>query len=155
MTAGTKRRLLLGLGLFMVYQHSIYFGAFLVPEERYFLPLLNDMTLGERLLSLLMALPFNLGFLVIASGRTVKGSWRWPVLASLLAGIGLSFWLGSNRASVQGLYYRCISDFTASQPIWYNGIAAFFVLLIFSSFCHKSSTFFLLRLLPSNCLSSM
>jgi hypothetical protein len=95
-----KRRVAVAaFGLFMLYIQSLYFTGFYIPEEEYWFPFWTGMTVGDRLLSLVLATATNIGLIatpfVRAPGRTL----RLLLIASLVSGAAVSLaWLGKSLA---------------------------------------------------------
>jgi hypothetical protein len=102
-TAGwpRKRRAAVVLfGLFILYVQSLYFTGFYIPKEEYWFPFWTGMTVGDQLLSLVLATATNIGLIatpfVRAPGRTL----RLLLIASLVSGAAVSLaWLGQSVAT--------------------------------------------------------
>jgi hypothetical protein len=86
-------------GLFMFYVQSVYFTGFYIPEEEYWFPFWTGMTVGDRLLSLVLALAANVGLIMAPFLRAPGGAVRFLLIGSLISGAAVSLaWLGQSLA---------------------------------------------------------
>lgn len=92
----------------MVYLNSIYIGGFIVPEERYGLPIFNEMTLVERLCSLGLAVPLNLGFIIAASGLRLREWLRYVAACSIFLSIIFNIYYSIRVIHPFGIPHTCI-----------------------------------------------
>jgi hypothetical protein len=95
-----NRRVAVALfGLFMLYVQSLYFTGFYIPEEEYWFPFWTGMTVGDRLLSLVLAFAANVGLIVTPFLRDPGRTIRLLLIGSLVSGATVSFaWLAQGLA---------------------------------------------------------
>jgi len=92
-----RRAAVVAFGLFMFYVQSVYFTGFYIPEEEYWFPFWTGMTVGDRLLSLVLALAANVGLIMAPFLRAPGRVLRLPLIASLVSGAIVSLsWLTQN-----------------------------------------------------------
>jgi hypothetical protein len=99
-TTGWSRRrrvAVAAFGLFMLYVHSLYFTGFYVSEEEYWFPFWTGMTVGDRLLSLVLAFAANIGLIAAPFMRAPSRTVRGLLIASLVSGAIVSgAWVAQN-----------------------------------------------------------
>jgi hypothetical protein len=94
-----RRAAVAAFGLFMFYVQSVYFTGFYIPEEEYWFPFWTGMTVGDRLLSLVLALAANVGLIATPFVRAPGRLLRLLLIASLVSGAVVSLsWLTQSLA---------------------------------------------------------
>jgi hypothetical protein len=84
-------------GLFMLYVQSVYFTGFYISEDEYWFPFWTGMTVGDRLLSLVLAFAANVGLIATPFARAPGRTIRWLFVGSLTSGAAVSLaWLAGN-----------------------------------------------------------
>jgi hypothetical protein len=76
---------------------SLCFTGFYIPEEEYWFPFWTGMTVGERLLSLVLAAATNIGLIATPFVRAPGRITRWLLVGSLVSGAAVSMaWVAGN-----------------------------------------------------------
>jgi hypothetical protein len=109
-----KRRVAVAaFGLFMLYVQSLYFTGFYIREEDYWFPFWTGMTVGDRLLSLVLAFAANLGLITTPFLRAPGRAIRFLLIGSLVSGAAVSLaWVTQDLADWVNTAANYPNDFT-------------------------------------------
>jgi hypothetical protein len=138
-----RRAAVAAFGLFMLYVQSVYFRGFYIPEEEYWFPFWTIMTVGDRLLSLVLALAANVGLIATPFLRAPGRLLRLLLIASLVSGAVVSLsWLIRDVVDWINTAIKCPDDFVQILLALAPSTAAFYMIYGFhaylsSSFVHR------------------